>query len=298
MYSQSCYLYVNVAEVIIQQRHQTANRISSTPSISQSTMKFDLDGLTVYFPYNRIYLEQYQYMRSLKQTLDAGGHCLLEMATGTGKTVSVLSLITSYQLAHENCGKLVYCTRTVPEMNSVMEELGSVLGYREDVLREERERAANANNNSIDHNEETVGNNVGSNGKRRRRVQKNNPLGPAPHNGGAGGTSVLALCLSSRRNMCIHERVLRESDREGIDAACRSMTAPWAIEKAKKNNDGSSNETTCEYYDGFTSAGEATSMPSGTYIRSRTFKAMGQVQKLVSLLPNTKSHQSCLTTCR
>eukprot|EP00956_Cyclotella_meneghiniana_P033111 scaffold93501_cov43-Cyclotella_meneghiniana.AAC.1 len=121
--------------------------------------------------------------------------------------------------------------------------------------------AANATN-SIDDNEETVGNNVGSNGKRRRRVQKNNPLGPAPHNGGAGGTSVLALCLSSRRNMCIHERVLRESDREGIDAACRSMTAPWAIEKAKKNNDGSSNETTCEYYDGFTSAGEATSMPS------------------------------------
>eukprot|EP00956_Cyclotella_meneghiniana_P016098 scaffold25205_cov53-Cyclotella_meneghiniana.AAC.1 len=135
-----------------------------------------------------------------------------------------------------------------------MEELGSVLGYREDVLREERERAANASN-SIDHNEETVGNNVGSssNGKRRRRVQKNNPLGPAPHNGGAGGTSVLALCLSSRRNMCMHERVLRESDREGIDAACRSMTAPWAIEKAKKNNGGSSSET-CEYYDGFTSA--------------------------------------------
>eukprot|EP00956_Cyclotella_meneghiniana_P040434 scaffold195307_cov50-Cyclotella_meneghiniana.AAC.1 len=61
--------------------------------------------------------------------------------------------------------------------------------------------------------------------------------------------------------MCIHERVLRESDREGIDAACRSMTAPWAIEKAKKNNGGSSSET-CEYYDGFTSAGEATSMPS------------------------------------
>ncbi|KAL7521017.1 hypothetical protein ACHAWX_005712 [Stephanocyclus meneghinianus] len=182
-------------------------------------MKFDLDGLTVYFPYSRIYLEQYQYMRSLKQTLDAGGHCLLEMPTGTGKTVSLLSLITSYQLAHEGCGKLVYCTRTVPEMNSVMEELGTVLSYREEVL--------------------------------------------------SGGTSVLALCLSSRRNMCIHERVLKESDREGIDAACRAMTAPWALEKAKKARQGNgaegSGHETCPYYDGFQLAGEATSMPSGVY---------------------------------
>jgi DNA excision repair protein ERCC-2 len=37
-------------------------------------------------------------MRSLKQALDAGGHCLLEMPTGTGKTVCLLSLITSYQV--------------------------------------------------------------------------------------------------------------------------------------------------------------------------------------------------------
>ena len=53
-------------------------------------MKFNLYGLTVYFPYERIYLEQYEYMRALKQTLDAGGHCLLEMPTGTGKTVCLL----------------------------------------------------------------------------------------------------------------------------------------------------------------------------------------------------------------
>ena len=49
-------------------------------------MIFDLDGLTVYFPYDRIYEEQYRYMRSLKQALDANGHALLEMGTGTGKT--------------------------------------------------------------------------------------------------------------------------------------------------------------------------------------------------------------------
>jgi DNA excision repair protein ERCC-2 len=35
-------------------------------------------------------------MSDLKETLDAGGHCVLEMPSGTGKTVSLLSLIVSY----------------------------------------------------------------------------------------------------------------------------------------------------------------------------------------------------------
>ena len=41
------------------------------------------------------------------------------MPTGTGKTITLLSLITSYQLAHSEVGKLIYCTRTVPEMEKV-----------------------------------------------------------------------------------------------------------------------------------------------------------------------------------
>lgn len=153
----------------------------------------------MYFPYEFIYPEQYQYMLELKHALDAKGHCLLEvrgparfgggvpwpgltpgregisfglvqtlsskwtaagwreshglccyswtdfqlafgksqasslrtkttplphplapqMPTGTGKTITLLSLITSYQLAHPEVGKLIYCTRTVPEMEKV-----------------------------------------------------------------------------------------------------------------------------------------------------------------------------------
>ena len=42
-------------------------------------MRFLLDGLTVYFPYEYIYPEQYQYMRELKEALDAKGHGLLEV---------------------------------------------------------------------------------------------------------------------------------------------------------------------------------------------------------------------------
>ena len=84
-------------------------------------MRFRIDDLEVFFPYERMYLEQYQYMRSIKQALDAEGHALLEIPTGTGKTVYLLSLSTSYQYANPSAGKSVYCTRKVPEMNAVME---------------------------------------------------------------------------------------------------------------------------------------------------------------------------------
>jgi DNA excision repair protein ERCC-2 len=58
-------------------------------------------------------------MCAVQKSLDAKGDCLLEMPTGTGKTVTLLSLITSFQLAHPEAGKLIYCTRTVPEMTKV-----------------------------------------------------------------------------------------------------------------------------------------------------------------------------------
>jgi hypothetical protein len=47
-------------------------------------MKFMLEGLTVYFPYEYIYPEQYRYMLELKRSLDAGGHCLLEVGVAVG----------------------------------------------------------------------------------------------------------------------------------------------------------------------------------------------------------------------
>jgi hypothetical protein len=57
----------------------------------RDTMKFKLDGLDVFFPYPAIYPEQYEYMLELKRSLDAKGHCMLEMPTGTGKTVALLA---------------------------------------------------------------------------------------------------------------------------------------------------------------------------------------------------------------
>eukprot|EP00045_Choanoeca_perplexa_P011544 m.123032 g.123032 ORF g.123032 m.123032 type:complete len:798 (-) comp15669_c1_seq3:26-2419(-) len=93
-------------------------------------MKFQLDDLMVYFPYELIYPEQYEYMQEIKRALDAKGHALLEMPSGTGKTVSLLSMIVSYQLGYPGrIGKFIYCSRTVPEIEKVLEELKGVITY-------------------------------------------------------------------------------------------------------------------------------------------------------------------------
>ena len=95
-------------------------------------MKISVDGLLVYFPYDYIYPEQYAYMLELKRSLDAKGHCLLEMPSGTGKTITLLSLIVAYMLENPlDVTKLIYCSRTVPEIEKVIEELKKLIDYYE-----------------------------------------------------------------------------------------------------------------------------------------------------------------------
>lgn len=76
-------------------------------------------------------------MCELKRTIDSKGHCILEMPTGTGKTVTLLSFITSYHLCRPDIAKLIYCTRTVGEMEKVLEELQGVVAYRDKAFAED-----------------------------------------------------------------------------------------------------------------------------------------------------------------
>lgn len=151
-------------------------------------------------------------------------------------------------------------------MNHVMEELATVSAYRSEMRaeqeQEERENLLPASSATAaaaaasDDIEDAGGINdsggqqamssstaeaAPSSAKRPRiykrkpkRATENDgrpPMGPIADGKGAGGSGMLALCLSSRRNMCIHERVMAESDREAVDAACRTMTASWSTEK-------------------------------------------------------------------
>ncbi|PWN51957.1 putative RAD3-DNA helicase/ATPase [Violaceomyces palustris] len=176
-------------------------------------MKFYIDELPVLFPYPKIYPEQYAYMTDLKRTLDANGHCVLEMPSGTGKTVSLLSLIVSYQKFHPAARKLIYCSRTVPEIEKALAELKRLMEYRAKYNVPEGEEQGE---------ETAVTEASGSDqkGKARSRGQME---------------EILALGLSSRKNLCIHPDVSRERKGKVVDARCRDMTSAWACEKGRQD---------------------------------------------------------------
>ncbi|KAK9379693.1 uncharacterized protein V2V93DRAFT_373356 [Kockiozyma suomiensis] len=73
-------------------------------------------------------------MCDLKRTLDAGGNCILEMPSGTGKTISLLSLTISYQMFYPERRKIVYCSRTMSEIEKALTELRSLMAFREKEL--------------------------------------------------------------------------------------------------------------------------------------------------------------------
>ncbi|KAJ9115772.1 hypothetical protein QFC24_006880 [Naganishia onofrii] len=63
----------------------------------------------------RIYPEQYQYMADLKKTLDAGVRKV------------------PYMKFYSRARKLIYCSRTVPEIEKALAELKRLMAYREEM---------------------------------------------------------------------------------------------------------------------------------------------------------------------
>lgn len=86
--------------------------------------------MPVIFPYSLVYNEQLEYMTSLKRALDSQGHALIEMPTGTGKTICLLALLTAYLQHRGKYKKLIYCTRTVVEMEKTLKEIKNLLKSR------------------------------------------------------------------------------------------------------------------------------------------------------------------------
>ena len=157
-------------------------------------------------------------MVELKRALDAKGHCLLEMPTGTGKTIALLSLITSYALSKpSNPIKFIYCTRTVHEMEKTLSELKLLHNYQ------------------LQH------------------------LGPA--------AKILALGLSSRKNLCINPTVVSAENRDSVDAACRKLTASWVRELAAENP----RIPTCSFFENYEKSASEAILPPGVYTLQVTF---------------------------
>ncbi len=69
-------------------------------------------------------------MCDIKKALDVGGNCVLEMPSGTGKTVSLLSLTVAYQQYYPEHRKIIYCSRTMSEIEKALAELKGLMDYR------------------------------------------------------------------------------------------------------------------------------------------------------------------------
>lgn len=110
-------------------------------------MIIKMGSIEVFFPKDKIYPEQMQYIKEMYEVVQEKGHCLIEMPTGTGKTIAILSFLVSYQIhlmtqgaGHEKLKetgfrkkegtfKIVYCTRTTAEIEKVLEELKDLYNY-------------------------------------------------------------------------------------------------------------------------------------------------------------------------
>lgn len=54
----------------------------------------------------------------------------MEMPSGTGKTVTLLSLIVAYQQHYPEHRKLIYCSRTMSEIEKALVELKELMKFR------------------------------------------------------------------------------------------------------------------------------------------------------------------------
>jgi len=168
-------------------------------------VRFNIEELEIFFPYDYVYPEQYEYMKRIKECLDKEGHGILEMPTGTGKTVALFSASTAYQWRYpERTRKIIFLTRTVPEMEGALQELDRVIKYRIQCLQEDLKN--------------------GEDGLPKwllERVAEENII----LDEGFGG--LLALGVTARRNYCVHPQVHRIADRDRLDESCAKINAKF-----------------------------------------------------------------------
>ena len=114
--------------------------IKQETKVDENNNSKDDDGdigppFDILFPYDRIYPEQYQYLKCVKRALHKKGHALIEAPPGTNQSLCLLSLLTSYQHYNESSNntrrKIVYATNSVPETTKVVRELAVTMEYRQ-----------------------------------------------------------------------------------------------------------------------------------------------------------------------
>lgn len=95
-------------------------------------MLFYIKDIPIYFPYAILYPEQHEYITEIIESLLTNGPSLIEMPSGTGKTISLLSASISFMLHTNQRFKILYCSRTVSEVEKTLEELKALIQYIRD----------------------------------------------------------------------------------------------------------------------------------------------------------------------
>lgn len=210
----------------------------------------------------------------IKRTLDdGGGKCVLEMPTGTGKTVCLLSVTTSFQYhcmqldaaasgagaaATPKVRKIVYCTRTVQEMEKAIEELKRVHAYRDAELT----RAGLV--------PPPVRVSCTSPAALPFRICDRTPL--TESHASCLHPQFLGVGLSSRRNLCIHDAVAQFEQKDKVDSMCRALTTSWV--RQQHRDEQKSADELCPYFEGFDKNGADASL-TGIY-DLHDLKALGR----------------------
>ena len=219
-------------------------------------MKIPLRGLDVHFPFETVYPEQLRFMQEVMKLLNGGGHGLIEMPCGTGKTISILSILVSWKIQHgSSVGKVVYCTRTTNELDKVLEELQRLV--------------------------ESIMKDAEAESRRSGRIGDGDAADPCP---------VLGVGLAARKTLCLNTDVNRHPTSSEVDAGCFARTGAYEalFEAAKvEGGDGAAamrdiEETAgprCTYYDtALSDTAPAKPLPKGIYTLE-SIRAYGEEKK-------------------
>lgn len=108
-------------------------------------MRIFIDGLPVVFPYKLIFSEQEIYIRYLKKTLGCPRPCHLgnadrhrEDSLPSISSDRLSSRQHQVQKSKDSPIQLVYCTRTVVEMDKTLAELKNLLHFRDKETKDEK----------------------------------------------------------------------------------------------------------------------------------------------------------------
>ncbi|GAB1223776.1 hypothetical protein ENUP19_0161G0034 [Entamoeba nuttalli] len=95
----------------------------------QQTLDFSVNGIEIHFPYQFIYPEQYQFIKTVTSGVTDNKkpphkQIIIEMGAGSGKTVSIITAAKGLlDNQGSNISHTIYCTRTIDEIKRVFHEL-------------------------------------------------------------------------------------------------------------------------------------------------------------------------------